>query len=426
MKKMMILFSVSLLLFSCRKNLISTDPAAETMRTILQTQLSEKDLGAVDFSNVRTAKLSNGHTVYLATMQKENIIVDVDGNGAFVKGNIYEVSGSVAKVKGAPKFSGVFTRSSLQRGQTVHYSIDNGVVKELHTFSGVSVNSVGGGQRVNYECADCTIPEVVVSTTYRSSGGIDWSTWMSLLSMFDMGSQYDYLGYDFSGGGGGGGGSAPSAPVITIDQENAEDKSKIDQKKYTDCFGSVPDGSTTLYTVTISSDLPTDGHPEIFYNWSDGSPGHAFIELNKSTPYGGVSQDFGFYPTSSYKLLPLDNSVSLPSKIVDDGGHEYQARYTISVTAAQFQAAINAVNAARDTYNVGLYNCTDFALDVFNAAGGGFTIPRHSIPGFEVDGGSNTPQGLYEKIQSMKNNGAANTTTTNNKEHAGSSKGPCD
>ena len=422
----MILFSVSLLLFSCRKHTVSTDPAAETMRTILQTQISEKDLGAVDFSSVRTAKLPNGHTVYLAVMQKENIILDVDGKGSFVKGNIYSVSGSVSKVKGAPKFSGVFTRSSLQRGQTVHYSIDNGIVKELHTFTGVSVNSIGGGQRLNYECADCTLPEVVVSSSY-SSGGISWSTWMSLLAMFDIGTQYDYLAYDFSGGGGGGGGggSAPQAPVIIIDQENAENKEKMEPKKYTDCFAAVPDNSTTLYTVTISSDLPTDGHPEIFYNWSDGSPGHAFIELNKSTPYGGVSQGFGFYPKSSYKLVTLDN-INLPSKIVDDGGHEYQARYTISVTAAQFQAAINAVNSARDSYNVGLYNCTDFALDVFNAAGGGLTIPRHSIPGFEVDGGSNTPQGLYEKIQSMKNNGAANTTTTNNKEHAGSSKGPCD
>ncbi len=184
------------------------------------------------------------------------------------------------------------------------------------------------------------------------------------------------------------------------------------------------DGSATLYTVTISADLPTDGHPEIFYDWNQRSPGHAFIELSKSTPYGGVTQDFGFYPTSSYKLITLDN-VNLSSKIVDDGGHEYQARYTISVTSAQFQAAVDAVNNARDTYNVGLYNCTDFALDVFNAAGGDLSIPRHAIPGFEVGGGSNTPQGLYEKISQLKSNGTSGTTTTNNKEYAGPSKGPC-
>ncbi len=417
----MIIFCASLLLFSCRKNLISTDPASETMRTILQTQLSEKDLGAVDFSSVRTAKLSNGHTVYLATMQKENIILDVDGNGAFVKGNIYKVSGSVAKVKGAPKYSGVFSRSSLQRGHTVHYSIENGVIKELHTFTGVSVNSVGSGQRLNYECADCTLPEVVVSSSYSSGGGISWSTWMSLLAMLDMGTQFDYLSFDF-GGGGGGGSSTP--PVVTIDPDAPENKDRIEPKKYTDCFGTIPDNSTTLYTVTISADLPTDGHPEIFYNWDERFPGHAFVELSKSTPYGGVTQDVGFYPTSSYKLITLENP-TIGSKLVDDGGHEYQARYTISVTPAQFQAAINAVNAARDSYNVGLYNCTDFALDVFNAAGAGFSIPRHSIPGFEVDGGSNTPQGLYEKINQMKNNGTAGTTTTNNKEYAGSSKGPC-
>lgn len=422
MKRVMLILLAPALLFSCRKFAVPTNSPADMVRTILQKQLSPTDLAAVDYSTVKTGKLSNGHSVYLVALQKENIILDVDGNGAFVKGNIYQVSGSVAKVKGAPKFSGVFTRSDLQRGQSVHYSIENGVVKELHTFTGVSVNSIGGGQRVNYECADCTLPEVVVSSSY-SSGGISWSTWMSILAMFDMGSQYDYLSYDFSGGGGGGGGSS-TPPVVTIDPDAPENKDRIEPKKYTDCFGTVPDNSTTLYTVTISADLPTDGHPEIFYNWDERFPGHAFIELSKSTPYGGVSQEFGFYPTSSYKLITLENP-TIGSKVVDDGGHEYQARYTISVTPAQFQAAINAVNAARDSYNVGLYNCTDFALDVFNAAGAGFSIPRHSIPGFEVDGGSNTPQGLYEKINQMKNNGTAGTTTTNNKEYAGSSKGPC-
>jgi len=394
---------------------------ASIVQHILQKNLSAKDMDAADLSTLQSSTLRSGLHIYRLRMGKENIVLETDGSNQFLKGAIYTITGSINRNNGHTTYSGVFDRSDLMRKNAASWSIDKGFASALHTITAVATNG-SGGKHVNYECADCTIPEVIVSASYPPSGGIDWFTWMSLLSMFDMGGQNDYLGIDWVYGGGGG--SSPSAPVVTIDTEFPENKDKIDPKKYTDCFGSIPDNGTTLYTVTISTDLPTDGHPEIFYNWNERSPGHAFIELNKSTPYGGVTQDFGFYPTSSWKLVTLDN-VPLPSKLVDDGGHEYQARYTISVSAAQFQAAVNAVNNARDQYSVSNYNCTDFALDVFNAAGGNLSIPRHSIPGFEVDGGSNTPQGLYEKIQSMKDNGTANTTTTNNKEYAGSSKGPC-
>lgn len=425
MKKTLYVLLLPILLFSCRKSLEPSDGSADQVRSILQQKLSKADLSIVDYTTVVSAKLSNGHTLYRVAMGKENIVLDIASDGSFVKGNIYQVTGSMVSVNGHKRYSGVFHRSSLSRTDAVSYSIQNGFIKEMHSYIALATN--GLQQKVNLECADCTLPEVIVSSSY-SAGGIDWASWMSLLSMFDMGSPYDYLVIDWgSGGGGGGGGSYTPPPAVTIDPENPDTKAKIDPKKYTDCFGTIPDNSTTLYTVTISSDIPVDGHPEIFYDWDSYSPGHAFIELSKSTPYGSVTQDIGFYPSSAKKFVLLDNSeATSTSKIVDNGGHEYNARYTISVSAAQFQAAINQINSSSSNlYNVGLYNCTDFALGVFNAAGGNLTIPLHAIPGFEVDGGSNTPQGLYEQISQMKNNGTAGTTTTNNKEYAGSSKGPC-
>ncbi len=409
---------------SCRK----TDNAStDNVRAILKENLSTEDFDQLDFGTLTQSVSASTHQqmVRVGFNGKNSlhdfVLLNLNAAGQLTNSKIVHIEGSVTQTTTSvkPGFNGRLETSSLKRTDKTSSVIVNGFIRSLHE-SKISVNGV----RMNVECADCTIPEVIVSTSYRQA--YDWTTaWLSIWAMFSDWPSNEYIPIDYTGGGGGGGGSAP-ASVITIDMESPENKEKIEPKKYTDCFGSIPDGSTTLYTVTISTDLPTDGHPEIFYNWSDGSPGHAFVELSKSTPYGGVSQDFGFYPTSSYKLLPLDNNVSLSSKLVDDGGHEYQARYTISVTQAQFQAAINAVNSARDTYNVGLYNCTDFALGVFNAAGGNLAIPRHSIPGFEVDAGSNTPQGLYEKIQSMKMGGTAGTTTTNNKEYAGSSKGPCD
>lgn len=419
MKRIILLLSGFILLAACRKNNEQLDGDAAIVKKILQTQLSPTDMTAADLSSLQEATLPSGHHIYRLRMKEENIMVETDKENAFLKGSIYHVEGNISKVSGHMKFNGSFNKSDLNRNNVVNWGIENNVVKELHRFNSIVLN--GGQPRVNYACADCTLDEVVVSTSYSGSTGISWASWMSLLAMFDMGGQNDYIAIDWTFGGGGGGGG--SAPVITIDPNDPQNKDRIDPKKYTDCFGTISDGGTTTYSVTISADLPVDGHPETFFDWSTQNPGHAFIELNKSTPYGGVSQDIGFYPNTSFKVLSGDNTAS---KVVNDGNHEYQARYTITVTAAQFQSAIDKLNqASSNDYNISHYNCTDFALDVFNAAGGGLTIPRHGVPGFEIDGGSNTPQGLYEKINQLKNNGTAGTTTTNSKEYASSSKGPC-
>jgi hypothetical protein len=423
MKRIFWIMLTAFSLVSCRKN---ETVLSDNIQQILKENLSAEDFGNIDFSTLTqsVSASTRQQLVRVGFKQKDKlhdfVLLSMNEAGGLTNSKIIHIEGSVTKtgVNSKAAFNGMIETSSLKRENRISSVIENGFIRSLHQ-SKVSLNGV----RMNYECADCTLPEVIVSSSHNKT--YDWTTaWLSIWSMFGDWPPNEYIPIDYSGGGGSGGGGGSSPDVITIDIEEPENKDRIEPKKYTDCFGTISDGSTTIYTLTISADLPTDGHPEIFYNWTDRSPGHAFIELSKSTPSGGVTQDFGFYPTSSYKLVTLDN-VNLDAKIVDDGGHEYQARYTISVTAAQFQAAVNAVNAARTTYNTAFYNCTDFALDVFNAAGGNLSIPRHEIPGFEVDGGSNTPQGLYEKIKTLKDNGTANTTTTNNKEYAGSSKGPC-
>lgn len=425
MKQIVLLLFIVCCLSACRKNESPATPDLnEKINQVLSEGLSPVDYVTVDFTRVTQTNLpgTKDQMVRLAFKEKnplhDCILLQTDPTGAVKSGHILHIEGKISLPdrNGKPFFNGQMEISNLHREEKKVSSIVNGFVMSLHT-SNIKTNGV----RTNYDCSDCTIPEVIVSASYNN-GGISWGAWMSFLAMFDGGgSQNDYLLIDYGGGGGGGGGSAPP-PAITIDIEAPENKEKIDPKKYTDCFGTIPDNGATC-SITISADLPVDGHPETFFNWTDRSPGHAFIELNKSTPYGSVSQDIGFYPNTSFKVL---TGGDIGSKIIDDGGHEYQARYTITVTPAQFQAAIDAINAnSSNPYNVSHYNCTDFALAVFNAAGGGLTIPRHGVPGFEIDGGSNTPQGLYEKISQLKDNGTAGTTKTNNKEYAGPSKGPC-
>ncbi len=417
----MLLLGGILFLSACQKNNFPAGSDADIVQHILQKNLNAADMRSTDLSTLQSSSLRSGHHIYRLSMGKENIVLETDGANQFVKGAIYTITGSIAKNNGHTTYSGVFDRSDLGHKNAVHWSIDKGFALALHCITAVATN--GSGQsHVNYECADCTLPEVTVSASYPPSGGIDWFTWMSLLSMFDMGSQNDYLGIDWVFGGSGG--SSSSAPVVTIDQETSENKTPIDIKKYLNCFGTVPDNGATC-AITISTDIPMDGHPEQIFDWTKGNPGHAFIELYKAGANGSlISQNFGLYPSIGFLAL---TGLDIPSKMVDNAGHEYNARYTISVTPSQFQAAINtANNIGTQGYNIATFNCTDFALAIFNAAGGGLTIPGRQIPGFpNGTTGSNTPQGLYQKLDDMKAAGTSNIDVVGSKAYGGTSHGPC-
>ncbi len=417
----MLLLGGILFLSACHKNTVPAGSDADIVQRILHEQLNPDAMKEIDVSGVQHSVLRNGHQIYKLPFGKENIVIETDAAHQFVKGAIYTITGSVSPSNGHASFNGSFSRSDLQRKNPVHWSIEKGSVKELHSFTAVTTN--GGQQHVNYECSDCTLPEVVVSASYGSGGGIDWFTWMSLLAMFDMGTQNDYLVVNMPSGGGGGG-STPAGPVVTIDQENAENKTPIDIKKFMNCFGSVPDAGANC-VVTISTDIPMDGHPEQIFDWTTGNPGHVYIELYKAGANGSlISQNVGFYPGYGFSVL---TGLDVPSKMVDNAGHEYNARYSISVTPSQFQAAINAAQyLGAQSYNIATNNCVDFALGVFNAAGGNLSIPGRQIPGFpNGTSGSNTPQGLYQKLDDMKAAGTNNIDVIGSKAYGGNSHGPC-
>ncbi len=168
-----------------------------------------------------------------------------------------------------------------------------------------------------------------------------------------------------------------------------------------------------------------DNDPSTFFNWSDASPGHTFIEFYKNDNGNLIEQNVGFYPNTPWKTVVGPDNIA--SKIVDDAGHEYQAKYTIAVTAAQFQNALQAAqNYSNFEYNVAAFNCADYALDVFNSAGGNLTVPKFQIPGFPSDNGSNTPEGVYDAIQSQVQAGKPNAMANGQKQWAGNSHGACD
>jgi hypothetical protein len=75
------------------------------------------------------------------------------------------------------------------------------------------------------------------------------------------------------------------------------------------------------------------------------------------------------------------------------------------------------------------YNCTDWALDIFNSVRTDkLTIPLYGIPNSPMTQGSQTPQGLFHKMQQMMDSNhpeKGNLTIGILKGYAGGSTGPC-
>ena len=80
-------------------------------------------------------------------------------------------------------------------------------------------------------------------------------------------------------------------------------------------------------------------------------------------------------------------------------------------------------------YDIDDYNCTDFALNIFNKCRTEkLKIPLYNIPGNYPSMGTSTPQGLYHTLKQMKSSGSPeseNITIDIYKGWVASSTGPC-
>jgi len=201
----------------------------------------------------------------------------------------------------------------------------------------------------------------------------------------------------------------------------------LDINKYTNCFS---DGKIAQdYKLTIFVDQPvpntnaqvlltpptyeTDtqsGDRGILLRTTGGQfdVGHTFVSFEKINADGStVRQTFGFYPD------PDGFDAVSKGVIKADGGHGYEVSYEISVSDAQFFAAIQAMTEDSNlaVYKVWEYNCTDAALRWMNAAGAGLSsISRNLF--------SNTPGDFG---QALRTNPNADSTGG----YGPGGKGPC-
>ena len=144
-----------------------------------------------------------------------------------------------------------------------------------------------------------------------------------------------------------------------------------------------------------------DSDPNKIFDFSNGSPGHTFIQVKKTNGGQSVVQNIGFYPKTGWKT-GLTNA-PLDAKFVDDGMHEFNAGYTKTLSAEEFKSVLTEIRYLKNMqYDIDNYNCTDWALAVFNKQGDGLDIPLYDIPGNLPSSGTSMPQGIYNKLLQMK------------------------
>jgi len=227
-----------------------------------------------------------------------------------------------------------------------------------------------------------------------------------------------------------GGGSSPGLQTsadITINFESSSYSPGIDVSSYLKCFSTLPDAGAYC-SVTIYCDLPVNDDPSIIFNWYTGATGHVFLQLTKTNIDKTITQYLGFQPQKP--LQSMTASLPVASKIVDNGGHKWNAALTMPISADQLNSIITKIIFLSSimSYSITEYNCVDFALQVINTVRGvnPLVIPGYQIPG-QPASLSNTPEGLYRLLDAMKARGGPESKNilTGEVLHAGMSHGPC-
>lgn len=198
----------------------------------------------------------------------------------------------------------------------------------------------------------------------------------------------------------------PKSPLI-FDNSDAFSAPAADLQKMINCFTTVPDAGAT-YRITLNADLPDNSDPDALTN--NLEPGHAFITMTKTNGTQSVSQSIGFYPKRRYLSV---FSTGVDSKIVDNGLHEYNSSISMNLSQIDFMGSLNlAVSHSGLNYDLNDFNCTDFALQIFNS---NRNPSQHiQVPDWVVVVSSpysglvknfgTTPNGLHKALNLMKTN----------------------
>lgn len=447
MKHIFTLSICFLLLYACKKeDALPMSSYLENVKGALKDSLQPADFSSLDFTRSVQSKVDSVQLNVLRVpfknkkLENDFVIVETDETGIVKRGKIIHLKGVVTENENDKlrrrTWNGEIIISSLDRTKAINSPINNGFISAFH-----SQNTTRSSVH-----PDNVMPEVVITYVIPSgSSGMSWSSWFLVQSFFADYSGNNWYGYyssldgsggSYGGGGGsssgggypsGGGGNIEQDTPIQIDIETQDEYDAIDIEKFINCFTAIPDAGASC-SIEIFADIPVDKDPNKIFDFGSRSPGHTFINIRKSNGAQSASQNIGFYPSNGFKTI-LTNA-PIDGKFVDNGNHEYNCALKMNITPAQLNAILVKMQQLKNTkYDIDNFNCTDWALDVFNKARTSpLVIPLYDIPGNVPSIGTRMPNGLYNKLREMKNSGhseAGNITIDIVKGYAGNSTGPC-
>lgn len=465
MKHLLTFFFVFLYLTACKKEVSFTHTADKYLESVyvsLKDSVKAAEFVNLDFTKAVQSKI-NSDTSYLRIpfkgkmLQEEFVLLQTNERGRIDRGRIITLFESNLSRKAGEAFNGAITLRHLSGQQAVHSEIRNGYILAFHQKQVLLQNRLAQSstEKIMSLVAPTykDMPEVIVVGYRRSDGGISYGDWINLQNTFGgsggsaSGSGSCY--YSSAGGGGGSntgssddtynddrasirdgsGRSVKQDPPILVDFEGQGNNPAIEIESYLKCFSNIPDAGA-ICSIEIFADIPVDKDPNKLLNASNGSPGHTFLQIKKANGFQSVMQNIGFYPISGWKTILTPAPVE--GKFVDNSGHEFNASLQMNITPTQLQVVLTHILylARFIKYDIDEYNCTDFALDVFNEVRvDKLDVPLYDIPGSITGGGTRTPQGLYNKLKSIQqsvSSEASNISLPGYKGWVAKSSGSCD
>ena len=431
-----------LFLFSCRKSIRETPG-----RLIDQLQLCLKDSLArsvyvdLDFGKAILSKKDSLDLQYVRIPFHSTggfVLVQTDGSGKIQRGRMVDLEGKILATKYGsrlrPHFDGYIRIHSFQGKALLSSPIEDGYITCLHSTPSAELL---------VEPAPQELPEVIVYSTISDDGGLSYYTLLSYGGLTGgSNTYYGSSGYTDGSGTSYGSGSTSFSyndtyseekglmeeELKSVDIETYVNREPIDLEAYLNCFDSMPDAGAS-YSIELFTDIPVDGDPSKIFDISSQSPGHAFIQLKKSNGDQSVIQNIGWYPATGWKSIT--SNAPIAGKFVDDGDHEANASLLMKLAPEDFARILTHIRylARFIKYDIDEYNCTNFALDVFNVVRiDKLNIPLYHIPGGLTAAGSSTPQGLYTALKQLKEYGspeASNIRMDYMKAFVAYSHGPC-
>lgn len=464
MKKLFAILALMIVFAACRKKQHIPDNSDISMSRLqqqLNQQVTSELAGLIDYDKAILTKLRQDSIKILRLPFKNKSIVNKFillkiGEGAAIEtGRIVTIhkaqdtlmhnsATNVSKegISSAGVFNGRLVIQNLDESTLLSAPIENGYIikrdhKPLNRSQDLAIHIIPE-PTPKY----MTLPVIIIMAGTKGNG-FSYSDWYNLEMMLSRNTFYNNggnSGYYSSAEGnydGGSGYSSGNGPALSgyIDQPMTVDFEgnnliKIDLDSYLKCFDKIPDAGAVC-SIELLTDLPVDNEPLGGFNTRTGSPGHTFLQIRKQNGDQSILQNIGFYPATALKTLMT--TAPIPGIFANDARHEFNASIKMNLSADQLKRTLSLMStlSKRIQYDIDDYNCTDFALEIFNfnRPANAIEIPKIEIPGTTTNNsfGSNTPQGLYIKLAEMKagSGEASDISIPNEKGYVANSTGSC-